>query len=185
MHLLMQADVVAFNAFSQGDRIYVGTCSEGEAVLLPPGFIFCDLAAYSGVCGLKLAFTHRGSLQNLVALKQDHSIFAATNGDSTQTQLLDFAIQDMFFVCVCLCACVHVFSVSIPRVLCYISDQIAGVPKDSFERSTTAIAANNTATIGNSACNSWCRIRGRANCSNIVCSSWCVISGRASCSTEG
>ena len=91
VHMLMKADLRDFNALSSDSAIYTGTCSEGEAVLLPPGFIFCDLAFYSGMCGLKLTFAHRGCLDSLKVLKQDATIFAASNGDSSQTAIMDLA----------------------------------------------------------------------------------------------
>jgi hypothetical protein len=92
----MKADLLAFNALSPDSAVYTGTCSEGEAVLLPPGFIFCDLASYSGVAGLKLSFAHRGCLSSLKSLKQDATIFAASNGDSSPATIIDFVIKEMF-----------------------------------------------------------------------------------------
>ena len=104
VHLLMEADVTAFKDFAPDAHIYTGSVSEGEALLLPPGYIFCDIASYSGICGLRLAFSHRGCLDSLQVLKQDMTLFAATNGDTSQTEVFDFVIKGMRFVCVCGCA---------------------------------------------------------------------------------
>ena len=87
-HLPMQADLNAFDKLGDQHNVFTGCADVGDAVVVPPGFIFVDLSAHSGFCGLKLNYMHRGCLDTLTALKQDASLFKSEAEDPVLAEVI-------------------------------------------------------------------------------------------------
>ena len=133
-HLLMQAELNAFNKHGDQNNVFTGCADEGDAVVLPPGFFFADLSAHSGFCGLKLNYMHRGCLDTLTALKQDASVF--------QGELEDPAVKEVVkenVTCVCVCACLRTHrSICCVRSLLCRLQEFSNVPDLTAEMDALA-----------------------------------------------
>ena len=61
-------------------------------MLLPAGFVFCDLASHSGVCGLKLGLVHRFCVDRLTVLQRDATVIAKEAADP-KLDIEDFVLN--------------------------------------------------------------------------------------------
>ena len=77
-------------------NIWVGQINEGEALALPPGFIFADMTSHTGVSGLKIPFVHRGSLARLQHFKAEANLFSK---DAQPDGVLDAIVEDLSNQC--------------------------------------------------------------------------------------
>ena len=78
---------------SDGDaRVWTGTVQEGEALALPPGFVFTDTIGARGTHGVKLTFAHRASLPRLEIFHGQARLF---NKDAAATdEVLKAVVED-------------------------------------------------------------------------------------------
>ena len=82
-----------FMAFSSEARIFTAVISDGDALALPPGYMFTDMVSHGGACGIKLTYVHRGLREKLQSFFDQRSLYLKEPEDD----ILKTVLQDIFF----------------------------------------------------------------------------------------
>ena len=68
--------------------------NDGDALALPPGYMFTDMISHAGAVGIKIVYAHRGLFSKLQAFYNQRSLYSKDEDDV----VLKAVLQDIVFL---------------------------------------------------------------------------------------
>ena len=93
-HSCGEEDVDAFRAFHPDGVIWTAVVQDGDALALPPGYMFTDLVSHNGACGITFVYVHRGLSVKLQSFFDQRSLYCKDEKD----EVLEAVLKDIVFI---------------------------------------------------------------------------------------